>query len=255
MQSMTLYIEKNTPLHQMDPLIKLLLVIVSIAVTYICPNLFFVGAVTLTSLILLSVGRVIHKIFPILALSMILIISIIVVQGAFHAQNATVLFSVGPLSFYKEGLLYALLLTLRVVNMVCIFGVLILTTRPDEMVERLVKKGMSPKIGYVLLSVLQIIPQMRATTKKVSDAQRARGMETQGSLIHRVKAFIPLIGPVVLHSLSDTRERALALELRGFNKQTKKTFLKTQRKYRHQWPQGILLVLIGIAAIVWRVVQ
>ena len=203
MKSMTLYVQKDSVIHDVDPLTKLLFVFLSIALTYIIPSLpFIIGVLTITLLLLLA-GKVLKYILPVIALSMLLIVSIIIVQGFFHPDRATVLFEMGPLTIYKEGFAFALLLTLRIINMVCAFGVLILTTKPDDLVESLINKGMSPKIGYVFLSVLQIIPQMIAMTGKITDAQRARGMETEGKLLTRIKSFIPLLGPVVLNSLND----------------------------------------------------
>lgn len=253
MNSMTLYVERDSIIHKMDPLTKLLYVIVSIAATYILPIHEFVFVMTALTLLLLVMGKVFRKILPIIAISILLIISIIIVQGIFHPDNATVLFSIGSIAFYKEGLSYALLITLRVINMLSAFGVLILTTRPDELVERLIKKGMSPKIGYIFLSIFQLIPQMQATMGKITDAQRSRGMETEGNLFVRVKAFFPLLGPVVLNSLNDTRERAIALEMRGFNRKGEKTFLNKTLVYRYQRIIQLLLFIILIGTVIWRI--
>lgn len=215
MQSMTLYVEKNSLIHKIDPISKLLFVVISIAISYIVPTISVVLGSVVISILLLIIGKVFRHILPIIGVSLILILSIIIVQGLFHPESKTPLFTLGGIVFYKEGISYALLLTLRVINMLCAFGVLILTTKPDELIETLIKKGMSPKLGYIFLSVLQIVPQMRATMGKITDAQRSRGMETQGNVWIRMKALFPLIGPVVLNSLNDTRERAIALEIRG----------------------------------------
>ena len=251
---MTLYVQKDSVIHDVDPLTKLLFVFISIALTYIIPSHPFVFGVLLFTLFLLLAGKVLKYILPVIALSMLLIMSIIIVQGFFHPDRATVLFEIGPLTIYKEGFAFALLLTLRIINMVCAFGVLILTTKPDNLVESLIHKGMSPKIGYVLLSVLQIIPQMMSMTSKITDAQRARGMETEGKLLTRIKSFIPLLGPVVLNSLNDTRERSIALEIRGFNAKGTKTFLNETIHYKYGFMLKILLVCILIVATVWRIV-
>lgn len=253
MSSMTLYVDRNSIIHRIDPLTKLLFVFVSIAVTYILPEHEFVLAVTFVSILMLIIGKVFRKILPIIAVSIILIISIIIVQGIFHPENETALFTLFGISFYKEGLSYAALLTLRVINMLSAFGVLILTTKHDELIERLIKKGMSPKLGYVFLSVLQLIPEMKSSVGKISDAQRSRGMETEGNLMVRMKAFFPLIGPVVLNSLNDTRERAIALEVRGFNTKGKRTFLNTTKSYRFQGIVQSILVAVFIGSIIWRI--
>lgn len=253
MSSMSLYVDKQSLIHNMDPLTKLLYVIVSIAVTYILPIHEFVGIVAGVSLLLLFLGKVFRKILPIITASIFLIISIIIVQGIFHPDNENVLFSIGGIAFYKEGLSYALLLTLRVINMLSAFGVLILTTKPNEFIERLIKLGLSPKIGYVFLSVLQIIPQMRATMGKITDAQRSRGMETEGNLLMRIKAFFPLIGPVIFNSLITTRERSIALEMRGFNINGKKTFLNETKQYHYQKIIQFFLIGVLFGSIIWRI--
>lgn len=254
MSTITLYVDRKSFIHDhVAPLTKVLYVVVSIAITYIVPELIFVLAVALLNGVLLAIGKVFRKILPILALSLILVISIIVVQGFFNPENQTELFSIGFLTFYKEGLSYAALLTLRVLNMIMSFGILILTTKHDELVEAMIKKGLSPKIGYVLLSVLQLIPQMQATMGKITDAQRSRGMETEGNLSVRIKAFFPLIGPVVLNSLNSTRERAIALEVRGFDTNFKKTFLNETREYKYQLTIQCLIWVALIIAIIWRI--
>ncbi|MDY0407646.1 energy-coupling factor transporter transmembrane component T [Paracerasibacillus soli] len=126
---MTLYVDKESVIHRIDPITKLLYVFVSIAITYILPLHGFVLGVTVVSLLLLIIGKVLWKILPIIGISLILIISIIIVQGFFHPDNETILFSIGNVSLYKEGFSVALLLTLRVLNMLSAFGVLILTTK------------------------------------------------------------------------------------------------------------------------------
>lgn len=255
MNNITLYVGRNSPVHQVDPLTKLLFVFISITSTYILSNHLAVFGILLFTCFILLLGKVFKSILPVIGVSFLLIASIIIVQGFFHPDRATVLFEIGPLAIYKEGFSIAFLITLRVVNMVAAFGLLILTTKPDDLVEALLQKGLSPKFGYVLLSVLQIIPQMVALTGKITDAQRARGMETEGGLWMRFKSFLPLLGPVVLNSLTETRERSIALEIRGFNAKGKRTFLNERENYRYAVLLRSALVAFFLAVIFWRVIS
>jgi energy-coupling factor transport system permease protein len=68
----------------------------------------------------------------------------------------------------------------------------------------------------VILSAVQMVPRLQASAAGILEAQQARGLATGGSLASRVRALVPLIGPVVLGSLIDVRERTFALEARGF---------------------------------------
>ena len=87
----------------------------------------------------------------------------------------------------------------------------------------------------------------------ITDAQRSRGMETEGNLWVRIKAFLPLISPVVMSSLINTRERAIALDVRGFGRKQKKTWLYDRPKYKWDPVIRVILVVLMIITIVWRI--
>lgn len=253
MKALSLYIDKHSLIHDIDPISKILYCLIIIALQFILPFKMAALGILVVSLLILSLSKTIKYVFPLIGLSFIVLLSIIVIQGLFRHGNITPLFHIGPLTFYKEGLNYALLICLRVINILCAFAILVLTTKPSDLVESLVRKGLSPRIGYVLSSVFQIIPQMVATMGTILDAQRSRGMETEGKLTQRIKAFIPLMGPVVMNSLVNTRERALALEVRGFNAKAKKTFLNEEKTHALSHIIQLVLALVLIAAIIWRI--
>ena len=48
----------------------------------------------------------------------------------------------------------------------------------------------------------------------------------------RIKAFLPLISPVVMSALTATRERAIALEVRGFGVKGTKTWMHPHKKQK-----------------------
>ncbi|GAA0121848.1 MAG: energy-coupling factor transporter transmembrane protein EcfT [Clostridium argentinense] len=254
MKSLTLYSDKNSIIHKINPINKIMYIVVSILIPIIIPTVTM-GLVCLAiSILILLTGKVFRKVIPILGVSGILLLSIILIQGLFKADNVTPLFSIGNLIFYREGLFYALTICIRVINVLFGFSILILTTKPSDLIEELVRKGLSPKIGYVLSSVLQIIPEMSSTMETIVDAQRSRGMETEGKLLTRIKAFFPLIGPVVMNSLVVTRERAMALEVRGFNSKTKKSFLNESQSSNYDRWIKLFLILFLVLAVIWRIV-
>ncbi len=116
------------------------------------------------------------------------------------------------------------------------------------------RRGASPRLGYVVMAVLQMIPTMISQTAAITDAQRSRGMETEGSLWTRLRAFLPLMGPLVTSSLIATEERALALEVRGFGSHTRPTFLKEESRPPYAGAvrvASVLLLAAGIAGRVW----
>jgi energy-coupling factor transport system permease protein len=253
MKTLSLYVDRNSIIHSIDPISKIFYIITAIAIPIILSNLTVSLICMAFSIVLLLIGRVFKKVMPLISFSMIVLLSIIIIQGLFRAENRTPIFHIGALVFYKEGLIYALSICIRVINILCAFAILVLTTKPSDLIESLVRKGLSPRIGYVLSSVLQIIPQMTATMETITDAQRSRGMETEGKLSTRIKAFFPLIGPVVMNSLVNTRERAMALEVRAFNSKCKKTFLNDEKYSRYNKVIRWGLVIIIVISLVWRI--
>jgi len=253
LKALSLYQDQGTFVHRVDSISKMLYIAASILIPVILPS-FTVGLTwAALSIGILILGKVLRKVVPIIGFSMLILVSIVIIQGLFHPENQTVLFSLGGLRFYQEGLLFSAGICVRVLNILCAFAILVLTTRPSDLIETLVRRGLSPRIGYVLASVLQIIPQMTATMETITDAQRSRGMETEGSLMVRIKAFLPLIGPVVMNSLVSTRERSLALEVRAFSSRTQKTFLNEEQGGIHNRIIQVLLVIAMLAAVAWRV--
>ena len=64
---------------------------------------------------------------------------------------------------------------------------------------------------------------MQARAGAILDAQQARGLSVEGSFGAALRALVPLIGPIVLGSLIDVRERTFALEARGFGARPTRT--------------------------------
>ena len=89
----------------------------------------------------------------------------------------------------------------------------------------LTSRGLPGQFAYVIISTLQIIPQMQAKAQTIIAAQRSRGLDTQSTFRKRVGALVPLVGPLVFGSLVEVEERAIAIEARGFTSTRVKTSL------------------------------
>ena len=251
MKSISLYVDKDTYLTRMHPFTKLCYIFTAIVASLVAGKLWAFAAFIGISLVMLISGKIIRRVFPLIAFSFTIILTIFLIHGLVNQQNKNVLFAIGFLRFYKEGLLYAAHIGLNILNMLLSFAIVVLSTRPSELVDELERKGFSPRFGYIINSVFQIIPQMMGTMHTITDAQRSRGMETEGNLLVRIKAFLPLISPVVMSALTATRERAIALEVRGFGAKGLKTWMHPHQKTKadriFSWLciAGLILALAG----------
>ena len=86
----------------------------------------------------------------------------------------------------------------------------------------------------------------------IQASQRARGLDTEGSLRARVRGVVPLAGPVILSSLTEVEERSLALEVRAFGRPGRRNLLWRMPDSTAQLVVRALLLLALVAAIIGR---
>lgn len=249
MKSLSLYEDKKSFLNGLTAGCKAMYILAALAIPALCGRTSVSVGFIVLSILLLAQSKVLRKTVPILAVSGFVLLTVIVIQGMFRAGNETVVFSFGRFAFYQEGLYFAWGIAVNVLNIIFSVCILVLTTKPSDMIQSMVQRGFSPRIGYVFVSLFQLIPQMTDRMATITDAQKSRGMETDGNLWVRMKAFLPLISPVIMSSFIDTKERAVALEVRGFHAKGKKSFLEEFTPNPASKPLFWLLAA-GIAAAV-----
>jgi energy-coupling factor transport system permease protein len=132
-------------------------------------------------------------------------------------------------------------------------GLFGLTTDPRSFVLDLERRGLSPRFAFVALATLEAVPAMVERAGVIAAAQRARGLDTEGSLAARLRGVLPLAGPVVLSSLTEVEERSLALEVRAFGRPGRRHLLWRIPDSGAQFLVRALLLGALVLAIVLRV--
>jgi energy-coupling factor transport system permease protein len=175
-------------------------------------------------------------------------------QAFFQPIGDQVIFKIWFLDVTRESLLFAFRNAMRIVVMVSSFTLFLLTTHPSELMSDLTRRGLPGQFAYVIISTLQILPQMQAKAQTIIAAQRSRGLDTQSTFLRRVRSLGPLVGPLVFGSLVEVEERAIAIEARGFTSTHPKTSLydipDTNLDRTLRWFL-IGLVLLTIALKIW----
>jgi len=72
---------------------------------------------------------------------------------------------------------------------------------------------------------VDLTPALVERAATITAAQRARGLDTEGSIWRRLRGVLPLAGPVLLGSITEVEERTMALEARGFTRPGRRTLL------------------------------
>lgn len=167
--------------------------------------------------------------------------------------SGEILYKIGFINVYKDGFYQALNFSSKLVAFTSAFILFFRVTTVKDFILSLENMGLHPKVTYVIMSTLQMIPEMKKEAGVISDAQKTRGVETEGNIFVRAKAFIPVLIPLVLSSIAKTEERAITLESRAFSSGAKKTRLYNIKKTKNDTIAIIILVVFLILCIGWRV--
>jgi energy-coupling factor transport system permease protein len=252
--SRTFFVPVASVLHNANPLTKLTLAFTIIALAFF--TFRWVAPVLVIPIMILSfVGKVQRQYLSVvLKLIVPTVLFMFVMQSVFLPGGETILFSIGRFEIARETVTAAFLTVSRIFTMISAFVILLLTTHPSELMSDLTRRGLPPQFAYVIISTLQILPQMQAKAQTIIAAQRSRGLDTEGSFFKRVGALVPLVGPLVFGSLVEVEERAIAIEARGFTSTRVKTSL-------HEIPDSspdkivrwflIVLIIAAIGLRIW----
>jgi len=185
-----------------------------------------VGLVAVAVLLPAVIARVLpHLVRTGLLLSAPIAISAFVVNLFFYPGAETVLVRIGPITATAEGLAFAIEILVRILAISGAVTLFYLTTRPSDLVVDLERRGVSPRVGFVANASVQTVPAMVDRAQQITAAQRARGLDTEGSVWRRIRGIVPIVGPVILGSIAEVEERTMSLEARGFTRPGRRTLL------------------------------
>ena len=158
---LSLYAEGKSLLHRAHPLTKGALTLSAIAIAFIAPSIGWVLGIGVILLVLVTAAGVLRRLLAVAAAILLPItLLLLAVQGFANANNRTVAFALGPIVYYREGLAIAALAALRIACLVCATFLLSFTTRPADISEALMQRGLSTRMGYVVQSALQICEEV-----------------------------------------------------------------------------------------------
>jgi len=152
-----------------------------------------------------------------LLLSLPIAISVVLVS-VFTRAGTTVLFQLGPFDATLEGVDFAGQTLVRLMAISLSIGLFVLTTEPRALVLDLERRGVPPRFAFVAVATIEAVPTLVERAATIGESQRARGLDTEGGVRARMRGLLPIVGPVIITSLTDVEERTLALESRAFSR-------------------------------------
>lgn len=250
------FLDRTSGWHALHPLSKLAIAFAIILTAFSVRWEFISVALFVLVVIPLAVWAKIWRevlrttFFVILPLA----ISLALVQGFFYPGAHNVLWQIGPLALKWEGLEFAFVTGTRLLVIASTGLLVVYATHPADLALALVQAGAPSSLAYIVVTAIQLLPEMQANATGILNAQQARGLETEGKLSVRIAAFLPLLAPLIYGALENVQERALALDARAFRASRPKTSWRELHDSQFQRVLRLLLVLYSVFVVVYALV-
>jgi energy-coupling factor transport system permease protein len=127
----------------------------------------------------------------------------------------------------QEGFFWGLLTTLKFLITLFSGNLVIMTTKPKEILLSLNKFGVPIKLTFVAMTALRFVPLITEEWYITMNAQRARGLKFKRLDIKgTLTALTATLSTLVINSIRRARVLALAMETRAFGANEKKIAFK-----------------------------
>lgn len=261
MSKMLAYEEKDTWIHRLSGVTKLIFFLLwcfTSMITYDTRILAFMVAFSLLIFKISrtewkQVGTVFKLIMVFLTLNVIAIFILSPDHGTDIYGTRTVLFHIaGSYDLTREQLFYELNVIIKYFTVIPAVFMFLVTTNPSEFAASMNKVGISYNIGYALAIAIRYVPDVQGEFTKIKHAQEARGIEMSGkaSLLSRIKNTSAILFPLIFSSMDRIDTVSNAMELRGYGKHKKRTWYMERKLKRNDYLTIGFTVAFMVAALV-----
>lgn len=258
MSRLLTYDPKDTWIHRLSGLTKLVFFLVWSIVSMITYDTRVLLFMLISSLIIFRVSKIEWKqistvfnfILFFLCLNLIAVFLFSPYEGVkIYGTQQDLWHIAGNYTITKEQLFYEFNIMIKYFTVIPAVLMFILTTNPSEFTASMNRIGMSYKISYSIAIALRYIPDVQADFTKIKHAQEARGIEmsSKAGLIDRIKNVSSILFPLIFTSMDRIDVVSNAMELRGFGKNKKRTWY-SGKKLSSKDITVIVVVLIFAAA-------
>lgn len=242
----------NSVLHRLNPLTKLVLLLLFTATIFMFYGLWLeVGC--LAGLLVIAALAGSKKPYQLLLSPFVLALTVFLILipllftrgGTVYISQPLVLFN---LEITQLGLVTGITLAARFLCIIFASGLFVFTTEPGELAYSLIRAGIPYRFGFMLVTALRFIPVFEAEVSTVRQAQMARGLDIEGGGFKAiVRSAKYTLQPLIVSALAKVDVLAVSMEGRAFGCKPYRTFL---RKTEFRVRDAVILALgIGVFSL------
>ena len=248
------YFPGKSVLHRLDPRMKILLTVGYIIMLFSVSNplglcvgiLFLVFAYAISGIPPRMITKSLKPVIPIIIFTTVL--NMFFVKG-------DPLFDWWIFHISRQGLLTAVVMTIRIICLIAGTSLLTYTTSPITLTDGL-ERLLAPlkvfklpvhEFALMMTIALRFIPTLIEETDKIMSAQKARGADFEsGSLFQKAKALVPILIPLFVSSFRRAFDLATAMECRCYHGGEGRTRMKKLQMHAGDyWAFGVTVLVFG----------
>jgi energy-coupling factor transport system permease protein len=175
----------------------------------------------------------------------------VLLLGSLRWRASPALIALGPLTITEPALWQALGIASRILGISLALSLLLWTTEPGALAAGLARLGVPFAIGLSFVMTLQYVFTFRRMFHQILEAQQSRGLIiARANPIRAVRAYVPVIVPLLIAALRSVDSLTLALLSRGFGSGARRTSRRVLRLRPRDW--AFLIAVCAICAgLLW----
>ena len=254
------YIYGTSPLHKMEPWVKIVLTLVYAAAVFMLKTPAAYGVYAAFTLAVILISRVPVKMLlkgmkPLLWLFIFTsVFNLFLTPGSPALAIGNGMYSV---RITWEGIYASVYLALRLTLLVMGTSLLTLTTSPLQLTDG-IENLLSPlerfrvpshEIAVMMSIAIRFIPTIAEETDRITKAQKARGADMEsGGIFKRARAMAPVIIPLLTGAFRRADELACAMDARCYG-MGPRTRMKVTHAGRRDVIAAAILIVVSITAV------
>ena len=253
------YVEGDSLIHRLDPRVKILIALIYIVVIFLAKSATAFALLTAAAVAFVLMTGIPPRLIFRAMRPLVFIILFTAVINLFFMRGEHLLFEFYFIKIYREGIVNAFLIVLRILLLIVATSVFMTyTTTPLALTDALeqllnpLKKLRVPvhEFSMMMTIALRFIPTLIDETQKIINAQTARGADfTTGSLLQRGRALIPILIPLFISAFRRADELATAMECRCYTGGEGRTRMNTLKSSPKDWVFLGVIFLLGAAVV------
>jgi len=221
-------------MHRLHPVAVVLWVIGIILCSIVIQDPLLLLVVFFSMIPFVLIGKIMRSWWSFIRLALWLSLLIIGINIVINPQGSTLLFSVsnvpliGQFQVTVESLLFAMMMSLRLLCMISAFALLSLLVNPDILLQIALKLRFPLKTVLTTSIALRFIPVLFQDVNTLQDSIQTRGFSLHPKgLLKKIRQRSVLLMPLLSTTLDRSIQTAEAMEARGFGSTNKIRFYHT----------------------------